>query len=68
MSDPRPSLVILAGPNGAGKSTVAPALLHGASGQRVRQCRRHRAPRHGRCTTAPGRNRGGPQNVWNRAP
>ena len=30
MSDPRPSLVILAGPNGAGKSTVAPALLHGA--------------------------------------
>jgi len=30
LSDPRPSLVILAGPNGAGKSTVAPALLHGA--------------------------------------
>ena len=30
MSEPRPSVVILAGPNGAGKSTVAPALLHGA--------------------------------------
>ena len=30
MSDPRPSLIILAGPNGAGKSTVAPVLLHGA--------------------------------------
>lgn len=29
MSDPRPSVVILAGPNGAGKSTAAPALLHG---------------------------------------
>lgn len=26
MSEPRPSIVILAGPNGAGKSTVAPAL------------------------------------------
>ena len=32
MSDPRPSIVILAGPNGAGKSTVAPALLHDAFG------------------------------------
>ena len=30
MSEPRPSIVILAGPNGAGKSTVAPALLQGA--------------------------------------
>jgi predicted ABC-type ATPase len=30
MSDPRPSVVILAGPNGAGKSTAAPALLQGA--------------------------------------
>lgn len=30
MSDPHPSVVILAGPNGAGKSTVAPKLLHGA--------------------------------------
>jgi len=30
LSDPRPSLIILAGPNGAGKSTVAPVLLHGA--------------------------------------
>lgn len=30
MSEPRPSIVILAGPNGAGKSTVAPALLRGA--------------------------------------
>ncbi len=30
MSEPRPSVVVLAGPNGAGKSTVAPALLHGA--------------------------------------
>ena len=30
MSEPRPSVVILAGPNGAGKSTVAPALLRGA--------------------------------------
>lgn len=29
LSDPRPSVVILAGPNGAGKSTAAPALLHG---------------------------------------
>lgn len=29
MSEPRPSVVILAGPNGAGKSTAAPALLHG---------------------------------------
>ena len=27
MSEPRPSIVILAGPNGAGKSTVASALL-----------------------------------------
>ena len=32
MSEPRPSIVILAGPNGAGKSTVAPALLHDAFG------------------------------------
>ena len=32
MSEPRPSVVILAGPNGAGKSTVAPALLHDAFG------------------------------------
>lgn len=32
MSEPRPSVVILAGPNGAGKSTVAPVLLHGALG------------------------------------
>ena len=30
MTDPLPSIVILAGPNGAGKSTVAPALLRGA--------------------------------------
>lgn len=30
MSEPRPSVVILAGPNGAGKSTAAPALLRGA--------------------------------------
>lgn len=30
MSEPSPSVVILAGPNGAGKSTVAPALLQGA--------------------------------------
>ena len=30
MTEPRPSVVILAGPNGAGKSTTAPALLHGA--------------------------------------
>jgi predicted ABC-type ATPase len=30
MSDPRPSVVVLAGPNGAGKSTAAPALLQGA--------------------------------------
>ncbi|MEQ1910054.1 MAG: zeta toxin family protein [Vicinamibacterales bacterium] len=30
MSEPRPSVVILAGPNGAGKSTAAPALLQGA--------------------------------------
>jgi predicted ABC-type ATPase len=30
LSDPRPSVVILAGPNGAGESTAAPALLHGA--------------------------------------
>lgn len=29
MSDPSPSVVILAGPNGAGKSTAAPVLLHG---------------------------------------
>ena len=29
MSEPRPSIVILAGPNGAGKSTAAPALLEG---------------------------------------
>ena len=29
MSQPRPTVVILAGPNGAGKSTVAPALLQG---------------------------------------
>lgn len=29
MTEPRPSVVILAGPNGAGKSTAAPALLHG---------------------------------------
>lgn len=29
MSEPRPSVVILAGPNGAGKSTAAPALLQG---------------------------------------
>ena len=29
MSEPRPSVVILAGPNGAGKSTAAPALLEG---------------------------------------
>ena len=29
MSEPRPSIVILAGPNGAGKSTVAPDLLQG---------------------------------------
>ena len=32
MSEPRPSVVILAGPNGAGKSTAAPALLHDAFG------------------------------------
>jgi predicted ABC-type ATPase len=32
VSEPRPSVVILAGPNGAGKSTAAPALLHGALG------------------------------------
>ena len=32
MSEPRPSVVILAGPNGAGKSTAAAALLHGAFG------------------------------------
>lgn len=30
MSEPRPSVVILAGPNGAGKSTVASALLQDA--------------------------------------
>jgi predicted ABC-type ATPase len=30
LSEPRPSVVILAGPNGAGKSTAAPALLQGA--------------------------------------
>ena len=30
MSEPPPSVVILAGPNGAGKSTAAPALLQGA--------------------------------------
>jgi predicted ABC-type ATPase len=30
VSEPHPTLVILAGPNGAGKSTVAPALLEGA--------------------------------------
>jgi len=30
MTEPHPSVVILAGPNGAGKSTVAPAVLHGA--------------------------------------
>lgn len=29
MSEPRPSIVILAGPNGAGKSTAAPTLLEG---------------------------------------
>lgn len=29
MSEPHPSIVILAGPNGAGKSTVAPTLLQG---------------------------------------
>lgn len=29
MSEPRPSVVILAGPNGAGKSTAAPELLQG---------------------------------------
>lgn len=29
MSDPRPSVVIMAGPNGAGKSTAAPELLQG---------------------------------------
>jgi predicted ABC-type ATPase len=29
VSEPRPSIVILAGPNGAGKSTVAPDLLQG---------------------------------------
>jgi predicted ABC-type ATPase len=29
LSDPRPSVVILAGPNGAGKSTAASTLLHG---------------------------------------
>jgi predicted ABC-type ATPase len=32
VSDPRPSVVVLAGPNGAGKSTVAPALLQGTLG------------------------------------
>lgn len=32
MSEPRPSVVILAGPNGAGKSTAAPTLLHDAFG------------------------------------
>jgi predicted ABC-type ATPase len=32
MSEPRPSVIVLAGPNGAGKSTVAPALLHDAFG------------------------------------
>lgn len=32
MSEPRPSVVILAGPNGAGKSTVAPALLRDTFG------------------------------------
>lgn len=32
MSEPRPTVVILAGPNGAGKSTVAPALLHDTFG------------------------------------
>jgi predicted ABC-type ATPase len=32
MSEPRPSVVILAGPNGAGKSTAAPALLQDALG------------------------------------
>ena len=32
MSEPRPSVVILAGANGAGKSTAAAALLHGAFG------------------------------------
>ncbi len=29
MSEPRPTVVILAGPNGAGKSTAAPELLQG---------------------------------------
>ncbi len=29
MTEPRPSVVILAGPNGAGKSTAAPELLQG---------------------------------------
>ena len=29
MSEPKPSVVILAGPNGAGKSTAAPELLQG---------------------------------------
>jgi len=29
MSEPRPSVVILAGPNGAGKSAAAPELLQG---------------------------------------
>ena len=32
MSDPHPSIVVLAGPNGAGKSTAAPALLQGTLG------------------------------------
>lgn len=32
MSEPRPSVIVLAGPNGAGKSTAAPALLHDAFG------------------------------------
>ncbi|MGE0393805.1 MAG: zeta toxin family protein [Vicinamibacterales bacterium] len=32
MSEPRPSVVVLAGPNGAGKSTVAPALLRDTFG------------------------------------
>ena len=27
MTDPAPSIIVIAGPNGAGKSTVAPALL-----------------------------------------
>jgi predicted ABC-type ATPase len=32
VSDPHPSIVVLAGPNGAGKSTAAPALLQGTLG------------------------------------